>query len=202
MTLSFATLLIGLVAIFVWIRVFQDIPNRSAILVKALPVCFAASLAGYLIELLAWSAIWTDIAVRSFIGLVLIAPLVEETAKCLSIRNMADARGRLAFVSLFGVLELAISKPLTMTNATHWIEFFQILPAVTMHVLTGVVFVYRLAGRLIGQLVVCCIIHATYNGAVLLASHYDSFDGILFVLLVGMVVAIILLLPRRRPITG
>lgn len=159
------TFTFALIALLCWIFAMWGDSAARKIFVFGLVAVIIADLLGSLVGLLSpalsiGSGWWT------IIKLVLLAPIIEEGVKAGAARSRAKPREIFALVSLFGIFELMLSKPLAMIGAQLWSDAFIALPALAMHLLTAAIYAYRFKGHIFVQLLVCVIIHAAFNAAV------------------------------------
>lgn len=98
---------------------------------------------------------------------ILIVPIIEELVKSHAARSQSIAVHSFALVCLFGIFELMISKPVTVSAPLGWpafIEALDTLPALTMHILTAAIYSFFLTANRVSQIAICAIIHAAFNG--------------------------------------
>lgn len=100
-------------------------------------------------------------------GLVIFV-LFEEAIKVRAAKIETVGIRAFALVSLFGIFELALFKPLIIwgTKASgaeaFWIQT-SLLPALAMHVLTAAIYAFHFRDRPLMQFLICAAIHFSFN---------------------------------------
>ena len=98
------------------------------------------------------------------IGLV----FVEEAIKFRAARLRKSGIQAFALVSLFGIYELALIKPVLMrgmngsANEMFWLQS-SLLPALSLHVLTAAIYAFHFRQRPATQFAICAGLHSLFN---------------------------------------
>lgn len=106
---------------------------------------------------------------------ILLGPIIEELVKSHAARSQKIAVHSFALVCLFGIYELMLSKPVTMSEPFGWTAFVEALdtvPALTMHILTGAIYSFAFTNKRVKKIAICTLIHAGFNG-LWVAELYD-----------------------------
>lgn len=193
--ISLVTFLLGVTALLVWLHVLRFNPSTRTIMLSGLWYAFLAS------ALLGLAVFFTAMVVRdpdatAFLSIIILAPLIEECIKVRAANSLDKSTQIFALISLLGIYELMLSKPLSMLDATHWSQALIGIPAVMMHMLTAAIYAFHFEGSRKEQFTISAAIHIVFNAIVLIAAGFSAFPLILVVVLIALVVAIYLLTPN------
>jgi uncharacterized membrane protein len=195
MVFALATFLIGLIALLVWLRIFGFDQRARGILLAALLLLLAADLANSGLGFMIWGIPGGNSPDQIVLKIVVFAPILEEAAKTFGALNRHIRRERFTLVSLFGIYELILSKPISMLQATNWSDLLPAFPALAMHVLTATMYAYSLEHRWTAKFAICVLIHALFNGFVMASSYRRDFN----LIMVGIFVLIVIITLATGP---
>jgi hypothetical protein len=193
--ISLYAFILGVAALLVWLYVLRLNPSARKIMLSGLWYAFLASVIGAL------AVFFTALVVRNsdataFVSIIILAPLIEESIKVRAANSLSKSTQIFALISLLGIYELMLSKPLSMLDATHWSEALIGIPAVMMHMLTAAIYAFHFEGNRKEQFIIAAAIHVVFNAIVFIAAGFSAFLLILVVVLIALVVAIYRLTPN------
>ena len=188
------TFFFGVIALLVWLYVARLNTSTRTIMLSGLWYFLLAIVLGGLAEF------FTMLAVRNaqaaiYIDFIILAPLIEESVKVRAAASCKSPTQIFALITLFGIYELMLVKPLSMLDATHWSEAITAIPAVTMHIVTATIYAFHWDTNLKKQFAGSASIHAGFNAIILTAATNSVFVLALLIVLIAFVVASYLLTP-------
>lgn len=161
--------LLGMLAFIAWAWTMGLQANSIGMLkVSAVYFGLGSLLAAFPIVALDFATTGLGKPVVSAWTLLLAFVVAEELLKFLAARTQTTPKNAFAIVTLFGVYELMLSKPLTMLLQGNWylgleIDTLFALPALALHGLTAGVYAFNSRHQPLRQLAVCILLHAAFN---------------------------------------
>jgi hypothetical protein len=162
-TYALVTFLTGVLLLLVWLYANIDNPRCGAILKKSL-LLFA-------LPMLLWPGFLFRFPLGMFVSI-----MCEEGFKAFASTREQNPKDKFWLISLFGIWELALDKPvwgfLLAKSGESWdrlsllgLVFVTALP-VLMHAVTAAIYAFALQRRLWAALVVSWAVHAAFNESV------------------------------------
>ena len=170
--LAFAQFTLGGVSLLGWLYMTMNLPGATKLLLRSLWLIVVPMLAFQLIP---------D-RVGTILFLTSGAMLLEELVKLNAARREQRALMRFWLVTLFGIWELILSKPIMSLGDRHSMASLEradllliasvSLTPVIMHATTAAVYAFRQTNRPWLQLIVCWGIHTAYNFVAILLPYH------------------------------
>jgi len=189
------TFLLGLLAFLIWIGWRGIARPARAMMVTGLLYLLVANLVQNVLDFIGSLVFGFEEIHQILVEFLLLIPIVEETVKIHAAKSQVLAAGKFAMISLFGIYELMLLKPLSMINAEHWNEALIAVPALAMHLLTATIYAYRFGGNQKKQFTICLLVHTAFNGLVIWSTFISFLGLFLIVATVVLTVSIIILSP-------
>ena len=164
------TFLIGFILLCGWFLALDADRRALALLPQAarffiIPLLLLAMFYVALGALAAWIEVQPNWAIY-FVTSWVFAVLFEEVIKLRASRLCKSESHIFAFLFLFGIIEIGLSKPFRMFGTElSFLSQAALLPAVAMHGLTAAIYAYILRDKPAVQFALCCGIHLLFNWA-------------------------------------
>ncbi len=198
----------GLVSLLLWLALMLGNPRLGPILRKSVVIFLLPTALMIIIPIIAPPQLLLPIVMMgpiAVVGILLLFVLFEEFLKSTAARSESRPYDKFAFAMLFGIIELALAKPLMplvagelMGEWSRWglvgLTIGGVL-AMMMHSVTAALYAFKFPDKPWLGLLSCFAIHAFYNFLVMVLLSVALMVIIAFVFAIFLIV----LLPEREP---